>query len=248
MEFHSLETHPEYINLQIEMVRMQRWVQEKQKRLLIIFEGRDAAGKGGAIMRFVRFLNPRAYRIVALPKPTELESGQWYFQRYFKELPNPGEIVFFDRSWYNRAVVEPVMGFCTKEQYHAFFDQVILLENMLINDGIMIIKLWFSIDIEEQKERLEERKTNPLQQWKLSTVDMMAQQNWHEYSNYKEKMFEKTGTKSSPWAVIKGANKDHARMEAMRYVLSQVDFAEKGATGERLSPNPEVVSLIAKED
>lgn len=245
MELHSLETNPEYINLQTELVRMQRWVQEAKARLVIIFEGRDTAGKGGAIMRFVRFLNPRAYRIVALPKPTEQEKGQWYFQRYIKELPNPGEIVFFDRSWYNRAVVEPVMGFCSEKQYEAFMKQVVLLEDILINDGIIIIKLWFSINEAEQQKRIEERKNNPLQQWKLSTVDLLAQQKWHEFSSYKEKMFDRTGKAKSPWVVIKGENKDKARLEAMRYVISKVDFDEKGLTGERLTPNPDIVSIIA---
>ena len=140
MEFLSLENNPEFINLQTELVALQRWVQEENKRLLIIFEGRDTAGKGGAIMRFVRFLNPRGYRIVALPKPSEIEKGQWYFQRYFEELPDPGEIAFVDRSWYNRAVVEPVMGFCKKEEYNVFIDQVTILEEMIIRDGIIIIK------------------------------------------------------------------------------------------------------------
>lgn len=144
MELLALETNPEYINLQTEMIWMQRWVMETQQRLVIIFEGRDTAGKGGAILRFVRFINPRGYRVVALPKPTEVEKGQWYFQRYIKVLPDPGEIVFFDRSWYNRAVVEPVMGFCSDEQHNLFMKQVVSLEKMLIDDGIKIIKFWFS--------------------------------------------------------------------------------------------------------
>jgi polyphosphate kinase len=158
---HAIETDPEYIDLQTEMVRMQYWVREHKKRILIIFEGRDAAGKGGAIMRFIRFINPRQYRVVALSKPTEIEDGQWYFQRYLNKLPNPGEIVFFDRSWYNRAVVEPVMGFCTREQYKVFLKQVVTLENMLVEDGITIIKLWFSIDIEEQKNGWKNAKPIP---------------------------------------------------------------------------------------
>ncbi|WP_020532830.1 polyphosphate kinase 2 [Flexithrix dorotheae] len=243
MAFHSLETDPVYINLQTEMVSMQRWVMENNKRIAIIFEGRDTAGKGGAIMRFVRFINPRGYRVVAKPKPTETEMGQWYFQRYIKELPDPGQIVFFDRSWYNRAVVEPVMGFCSKEQYREFLKQVVALEEMLINDGIILIKFWFSIDVDEQKSRLENRKVDPLKQWKLSTVDMQAQLKWHEFTKYKEAMFEKTGTSLSPWVVIKGNDRDKARLEAMRYVLNNIDYPEKGITKERLTPDPEIVNL-----
>ncbi|MEH0155807.1 polyphosphate kinase 2 [Limibacter armeniacum] len=239
----TLENDPEYINLQTELVTMQRWIQEHNKRLVVLFEGRDTAGKGGAIMRFVRFLNPRGYRVVALPKPTETEKGQWYFQRYLKELPNPGEIIFFDRSWYNRAVVEPVMGFCSEKEYSVFLKQVNQLEEMLFEDGIQIVKLWFSIDVDEQKNRLEERKTNPLMQWKLSTVDMQAQLKWNDFTLYKEKMFESTSTENHPWVVIKGNDRDVARKEAMRYVLSVVEYEGKGLTGERLMPNREVVSL-----
>jgi polyphosphate kinase len=227
--------------LQIEMVRLQRWVQETHQRVLIIFEGRDTAGKGGTISRFTRFLNPRAMRIVALPKPTEIEKEQWYFQRYLKELPNPGEIVFFDRSWYNRAVVEPVMGFCTEGQYQLFLKQVPHVEQMLIEDGIKLIKLWFSIDIEEQKRRLIERQINPLKQWKISTVDMQAQQKWHEFTRYKELMFEATNTPYSPWVIIKGNEKDEARLESIRYVLSQINFPQRGLTGVSLQPNPDLI-------
>ncbi len=237
----ELEQDPEYIQLQIEMVRMQSWLIENNKRLLIICEGRDSAGKGGAILRFIRFINPRHYRVVALNVPTEEERGQWYFQRYIKNLPNPGEIVFFDRSWYNRAVVEPVMGFCTSDQYETFLGQVVDLERMLIDDGIMIVKLWFSIDKKEQKRRLEERRTSPLIGWKLSTVDMQAQMKWDEYTQYKERMFQTTSTPESPWLVIKGNTKEVARKEAMRYVLNSIDYSEKGLTGARLDFDPEVV-------
>jgi polyphosphate kinase len=244
MPLHALENDPEYINLQTEMVKMQYWVRENKQRILIIFEGRDSAGKGGAIMRFIRFINPRYYRVIALNKPTELERGQWYFQRYIEKLPNPGEIVFFDRSWYNRAVVEPVMGFCSKEEYKIFLKQVVTLENMLIEDGLQIIKFWFSIDNEEQKKRLEERKINPLIQWKLSTVDMEAQLKWDDYTHYKDEMFKYTSTESSPWIRIKGNNKNNARKEAMRYVLNALPYKEKGITGERLVPDMDVVSII----
>jgi len=239
-----LENDPEYINLQIELVRMQDWIIKNNKRLLIIFEGRDSAGKGGAIMRFIRYINPRFYRVVALGKPSEVERGQWYFQRYLSHLPNPGEIAFFDRSWYNRAVVEPVMGFCTEAQHNLFMKQVTQVEKMLIEDGCMLIKFWFSIDKEEQNSRLDERRTNPLISWKLSTVDMQAQQKWNDYTAYKLKMFELTGTEIAPWVIVKGNNKMVARKEAIRYVLSQVDYKDKGLTNERIIPNAESFQIV----
>ncbi len=243
MELHSLENHPEYLNLQVEMIAMQRWVQETKQRIAILFEGRDTAGKGGAIMRFVRFINPRGYRIVALPKPTENEKEQWYFQRYIKELPDPGQIIFFDRSWYNRAVVEPVMGFCTPEQYDVFLEDVVMLEKMLVRDGIHIFKFWFSIENEEQKKRLEDRKTDPLKMWKLSTVDIQAQLKWNDYTHYKNQMFEKTSWEKCPWVIINGNQKDVARLEAMRYVLSKLDYPDKGKSGERLEPNTNIIKV-----
>lgn len=242
MAFHAIENDPEYLNLQAEMVKLQYWIKEQKKRLLIIFEGRDTAGKGGAIMRFIRFINPRYYRVVALSKPSQIEKGQWYFQRYIKELPNPGEIVFFDRSWYNRAVVEPVMGFCSKKQYTQFLEQVVQFEKMLVDDGLVIVKFWFSIDINEQKKRLEERKTNRLIQWKLSTVDMQAQLKWDDYTFFKNRMFELTSSKLAPWIVIKGNNKDLARKEAMRYVLNLINYNGKGDTGEVLEPDCSIIT------
>lgn len=241
MTLHSLENDPEYIRLQTEMVWMQQYLHAQKKRLLIIFEGRDTAGKGGAIMRFVRFLNPRHYNIVALPKPTEAEMGQWYFQRYITHLPDPGRIAFFDRSWYNRAVVEPVMGFCLPAQYELFLRQVVLFEQMLAEDKLVVIKFWFSIDVEEQKRRLEERLTNPLKQWKLSTVDAQAQAKWAEFTRYKEVMFEQTSTSFCPWVVVDGNNRDTARLESMRYVLHNAEYEKKGQTGERLEPDPEII-------
>ena len=243
MRLHALENDPEYIELQTEMVRMQNWLIETGNRLIVICEGRDSAGKGGAIMRFIRYINPRHYRVVALNKPTKQEKGQWYFQRYIQHFPSPGEIVFFDRSWYNRAVVEPVMGFCTREQYEKFIKQVVDFENMIIEDGIILFKLWFSIDKEEQKIRLEERKVNPLINWKLSTVDMQAQMKWDKYTKYKELMFEKTGTRTSPWIVIKGNDKDIARKEAMRYVLRNIDYGQKSQTQAKLENDPSIISV-----
>ena len=241
-----IEYKSELRNLQIELVKLQKWVQLEKKRLLIIFEGRDSAGKGGAIRRFTRYLNPRAMRVVAMPKPTEYEKGQWFFQRYVAELPSEGEIVFFDRSWYNRAVVEPVMKFCTEEQYELFLKQVTQLENMLIDDGILIFKLWFSIDIREQKKRLSERNKNPLKQWKLSTVDIEAQKKWDDFTRFKIKMFQKTHTKQSPWVIIKGNNKKEARIESMRYVLSQIDYVNKNTTENSFKCDPEILQVFRK--
>jgi polyphosphate kinase 2 len=243
MHLHSLENDQEFINLQTEMVRMQNWLIENRKRLIIVCEGRDSAGKGGAIMRFIRYINPRFYRVIALNKPTEDEKDQWYFQRYIRHFPNPGEIVFFDRSWYNRAVVEPVMGFCTKTQYDLFLKQVVQFENMLTEDGIILIKFWFSINQDEQNKRIEERKSNPLISWKLSTVDLQAQLKWDDYTFYKEEMFKLTGTPKAPWVVIKGNDKDLARKEAIRYILNNVNYEPKGITNERLDPNPDIVSI-----
>jgi len=228
--------------LQIELVKMQRWVQQEGKRVAIIFEGRDAAGKGGTIRRFTEHLNPRAMRVVALPKPTSEEAGQWYFQRYMKQLPNRGEIVFFDRSWYNRAVVEPVNGFCTKQQYEQYLRQVPEFEHMLVEDGVMVIKLWFSISKEEQFARFESRKTNPLKQWKLSPLDDRAQVLWDDYTKYKEAMLSRTHTSFSPWIIVKANNKCAARLESIRYTLSLLDYTGKDGTGDLLVPDPNIVT------
>lgn len=237
----SPEYRAELKDLQRELVSLQQHVAAKKKRLLVIFEGRDAAGKGGAIRHFTRHLNPRAMRVIALPKPSEKEAGQWFFQRYFLGLPNPGEIIFFDRSWYNRAVVEPVMGFCTTDQYEEFMGQVNQIEKMLIDDGVQIIKFWFSIDRTAQHQRFESRKSDELKQWKLSTVDALAQEKWDEFTYYKEKMFERTHTLSSPWIVVNGNNKPKARLESIRYVLSVCDYEGKGDIRTRLHPDPNLV-------
>ncbi|MBT8293292.1 MAG: polyphosphate kinase 2, partial [Eudoraea sp.] len=213
--------------LQIELVNLQRWVIKKKLRVAIIFEGRDAAGKGGAIKRFTEHLNPRSMRVVALSKPTDVEGGQWYFRRYIKELPNPGEIVFFDRSWYNRAVVEPVMGFCNKNDYQQFMVQVPGFEHMLYEDGVQLVKFWFSITKKEQKKRIESRLLNPLKKWKFSPVDKKGQALWDKYSFYKEQMFSKTHTTFSPWIIVKANSKKTARLESIRYVLSRFDYTRK---------------------
>jgi polyphosphate kinase 2 len=244
---HLLEQDQEYINLQTELVWLQQHIKETNQRVLILFEGRDTAGKGGAIMRFIRFLNPRLFKVVALSKPTEKEAGQWYFQRYIEHLPGPGEMVLFDRSWYNRAVVEPVMEFCTKKQYNLFNRQVVSLEKMLVQDGIHVFKFWFSIDAEEQKRRLEDRVHNPLKQWKLSSVDVQAQSKWEEFTFYKEAMFKKTAKPHSPWVVVKGNERDVARKEVMRYVVNKLDYNKKGETGERLTLDTNIVTEIFNE-
>ncbi len=227
--------------LQIELVKLQRYIAKEKKRVAIIFEGRDAAGKGGNIRRFMEHLNPRSSRLVALNKPTEVEKGQWYFQRYIKELPNPGEIVFFDRSWYNRAVVEPVMGFCTEDQYKEFLVQVPEFEHMMHEDGLIIIKFWLSISKDEQLRRFEARREDPLKRWKFSPVDKQGQILWDKYTHYKSEMFSKTHTTYSPWMIIKTNDKKTARLEAMRYVLSQFYYDDKSEAGTVLNPDPNVI-------
>ncbi|TYP96508.1 polyphosphate kinase 2 [Tenacibaculum adriaticum] len=228
-------------NLQIELVKLQHWVAKHKKRVAVIFEGRDAAGKGGNIRRFMEHLNPRSSRLVALNKPTEVERGQWYFQRYIKELPDLGEIVFFDRSWYNRAVVEPVMGFCSDTQYEKFLLQVPEFEHMLYEDGIVIIKFWLSITKEEQLKRFEARKDNPLKRWKFSPVDKKGQELWEKYSYYKREMFTNTHTSYCPWTIIKTNSKKTARLEAMRHVLSKFDYDDKEQALTNLNPDPNIV-------
>jgi polyphosphate kinase len=228
--------------LQIELVKLQRWIQEEGKRLAIIFEGRDAAGKGGTIRRFIEHLNPRAMRVVALPKPTEEERGQWYFQRYMKQLPNKGEIVFFDRSWYNRGIVEPVNGFCTRTEYDRFMQQVPEFEHMLVEDGVIIVKFWFSISREVQLARFESREKNPLKQWKLSPLDGRAQELFDSYTKYKETVFSRTHASYSPWIIVKANDKKRARLESIRYVLSLIDYAGKEKTGVSLAPDPDIVT------
>lgn len=237
----TLRYNEEIRLLQIELVKLQQWILKHEKRVAVIFEGRDAAGKGGNIRRFMEHLNPRSSRLVALNKPTNVERGQWYFQRYIKELPNPGEIVFFDRSWYNRAVVEPVMGFCTKKEYGEFMVQVPEFEHMIYEDGLIIIKFWLSISKDEQSKRFDSRNANPLKRWKFSPVDKKGQELWDTYTHYKDEMFSKTHTSYSPWMIIKTNNKKVARLEAMRHVLSSFDYDEKENAQTILTPDPNVV-------
>ena len=233
--------------LQVELVRLQRWVQESGQRIAILVEGRDAAGKGGTIRRFTEHLNPRAMRVVALPKPTDEERGQWYFQRYIRQLPNKGEIVFFDRSWYNRAVVEPVMGFCSKKEHQRFLQQVTEFEHMLYEDGVTIIKFWFSISKEEQAKRFEARRQNPLKQWKLSPVDEKAQELWDSYTRYKEEMFGKTHATFSPWIIVKANDKQSARLESLRYVLNLLAYKGKEDSEIRLTPDPNIITRFHRK-
>lgn len=216
-------------HLQVQLLHAQHWIRETGQKMLLVFEGRDAAGKGGTIKRFTEHLNPRSARVVALEKPTERELGQWYFQRYIQHLPTAGEIVFFDRSWYNRAVVEPVMGFCTDSQHHRFLREVSHLENMFIENGIILFKFWFSVSREEQLRRFLSRATDSLKQWKLSPVDMDSLSRWDEYTRAKKSMFMATDTTMSPWTVVRSDDKKRARLNTLRFVLDRLDFPGKDA-------------------
>jgi polyphosphate kinase 2 len=211
-------------NLQEELIKLQTWVIAEGKKIVVLFEGRDAAGKGGAIRRMTAYINPREYRVVALPKPSVEEAGQWYFQRYVNRLPRPGEMVFFDRSWYNRAVVEPVNGFCTQAQYEIFMGQVNEFEKMIIESETYLIKFYFSITKKEQAKRFADIKKDPLKKWKMSDVDRKAQGLWNEYTKYKTEMFSKTNTELSPWVIIDANRKTEARIKALEYVLAQIPY------------------------
>ena len=213
--------------LQIELLKLQLWIKETGQKLLIIFEGRDAAGKGGAIKRFTEHLNPRGARVVALEKPTDIEQTQWYFQRYVQHLPSGGEIVLMDRSWYNRAGVERVMGYCTSQEYYEFMRQAPEFERMLVNSGTHLIKFWFSVTRAEQLARFQSRRTDPVRQWKLSPTDVASLDKWDDYTEAKEAMFFYTDTGDAPWTVIKSNDKKRARLEAMRHVLTQFDYPNK---------------------
>ncbi len=213
--------------LQTELLKLQGWVKDARQRVVILFEGRDAAGKGGAIKRFMEHLNPRGARVVALEKPSDVERGQWYFQRYISHLPSTGEIVLFDRSWYNRAGVERVMGFCNEPEYQEFLLQSPGFERNLVRSGIHLIKFWFSVSREEQRRRFKERRIHPLKQWKLSPVDLASLDKWDDYTRAKEAMFFATDTADSPWTVIKSDDKKRARINAMRYVLHALPYRGK---------------------
>ena len=213
--------------LQIELVKLPNSIKDQNHKMLIVLEGRDAAGKGSAIRCFIEHLNPRGARVIALVKPTEIERSQWYFQRYVKHLPSGGEIVLFDRSWYNRAGVERVMGFCSEDEYWEFVRSAPLFEQMLVDTGIILFKFYLSVSREEQAQRIQERATNPLKQWKLSPIDVEAQKRWDAYTDAKEETFRLTDTSQAPWTIIKSDDKLRARLEVMRFVLASVDYAGK---------------------
>lgn len=214
-------------HLQVELLKVQAWVKAAKQKVVILFEGRDAAGKGGAIKRFMEHLNPRGARVVALEKPSEVERGQWYFQRYVQHLPTAGEIVMMDRSWYNRAGVERVMEFCTDDEYREFMRQAPEFERNLVRSGVNLVKFWFSVSQAEQRRRFEERKAHPLKQWKLSPVDLSSLDKWDAYTKAKETMFFNTDTADAPWTVIKSNCKKRARLNAMRYVLHRLPYTNK---------------------
>jgi polyphosphate kinase 2 len=231
----------EKARLQVELLKVQRWVKESGKKVVILFEGRDAAGKGGAIKRFMEHLNPRGARVVALEKPTVAEQTQWYFQRYINHLPSAGEIVLFDRSWYNRAGVERVMGFCDPAAYLEFMRQCPEIERMLVRSGVQLFKYWFSVTQEEQRRRFESRKSDPLKQWKLSPIDQASIDKWGDYTEAKEAMFFYTDTADAPWTVVKSDDKKRARLNCMRHFLSSLNYDGKDhkTVGE---PDPFIVT------
>ena len=221
----------ELTKLQIELVKLQEWIKHEGLRVVVLFEGRDAAGKGGAIRRFVEHLNPRSMRIVALPKPTDREKSQWYFQRYVANLPAAGEMVLFDRSWYNRAGVERVMGFCTEDEYWEFLRSCPEFERMIMRSGITLIKYWFSISDDEQEKRFQDRLKDPTKRWKLSPMDVEARSRWVDYSKAKDEMFKYTDIKHSPWFVVEGDDKRRARLNCISHLLSMIPYKD-------LTPEP----------
>ena len=220
----SIEYERKLKKLQIEVIKLQTWAINNNERIIVLFEGRDAAGKGGAIRRITERINPRHIKIVALPKPSEDEKTQWYFQRYIEQFPKAGEMVFFNRSWYNRAVLEPVNGFCSQEQYQTFMGQVNNFERMILESGIHLVKIYMSISKKEQAKRFDELKSNPLKQWKLSPVDERAQELWDEYTKYKQAMFEITDTERSNWKVIKANRKTDARVNTINHILKSIPY------------------------
>ena len=231
---------------QAELIRMQQYLEDTNRRMIILFEGRDAAGKGGTIRRVTRYMNEKHYRIVALGKPTETEKTQWFFQKYVRQFPRGGEVVLFDRSWYNRAMVEPVFGFCTREEYKNFMRGVTGFERDLIRQGTILIKLYFSVTKEEQARRFERRKTDPLRQWKLSEVDVQAQDRWDEFTNQKYEMLKRTNTTHAPWTVIRSDDKHQARLNAMKVILNAVPY-ERMNNDLDFVPDSQVVISGARE-
>ncbi len=225
--------------LQIELLKVQSWMRETGQRIVIIFEGRDAAGKGGTIKRFMEHLNPRHARVIALEKPSDVERGQWYFQRYVKQLPTSGEMALFDRSWYNRAGVERVMGFCSPSEYLEFMRETPELEKMFVRSGIRLFKLWFEVSRDEQFERFQSRRLDPVKQWKLSPIDMASLDKWDAYTDAKNAMFRHTDTPEAPWTVILSDDKKRARLNAMRHILSQLPYPDKDPETD-IIPDPNI--------
>lgn len=230
--------------LQVELIKLQNWVKEYGHRIILVFEGRDAAGKGGTIKRFTEHLNPRGARVVALEKPSERETTQWYYQRYIEHFPSAGEIVMFDRSWYNRAGVERVMRFCTREEYDLFVRQTPAFEKLIVDDGISLVKFWFSVSKQEQLTRFTIRQIDPVRQWKLSPMDIASLDKWDDYTEAKENMFVQTDTDHAPWTVVKSNDKKRARLAAMRHVLSLFEYTGKdhAIVG---SPDPKILGPAA---
>jgi polyphosphate kinase 2 len=231
---------------QAELIKLQQHIENHNKKMIILFEGRDASGKGGTIRRVTRYMNEKRYRVVALAKPTEEEKSQWYYQRYVKHFPRQGEIVLFDRSWYNRAMVEPVFGFCTTEQYEIFLNGVTGFEKDVVAQGTIILKLYFSVSKEEQKKRFDRRRTDPLRQWKLSEVDLQAQDKWDEFTNMKYEMLKRTNSYEAPWIIIRSDNKHKARIETMKVILNMFDYEGRDQNLDFI-PNPEIVVSAARE-
>ncbi len=229
----------ELLRLQAELVKLQEWVRSEGARLVVVFEGRDAAGKGSTIKRVTEHLNPRVVRIAALPSPTERERTQWYFQRYVEQLPAAGEIVLFDRSWYNRAGVERVMGFCTPEEHRRFLQQCPIFERLLVDDGILLRKYWFSVSLDEQERRFRARIDDPLRRWKLSPIDLQSVTHWEDYSRAKDDMFVHTGTAESPWHVVESEEKRRGRLNMIAHLLSSVPYLEVARPAVSLPPRPE---------
>ena len=231
---------------QIELIKLQNWLEKENKRMIILFEGRDASGKGGAIRRITRYMNNKHYRVVALGKPTETQRNQWFLQRYITHFPTGGEIVLFDRSWYNRAMVEPIFGFCTKEEHEIFMEDVVNFEQDLVRQGMVLIKLYFSVSKEEQKRRFDRRIEDPLRQWKFSEVDMQAQDLWDEFSEKKYEMLRRTTSRSAPWHIVRSDDKHKARLEAMKVILNSVDYDGRNYSLD-FEPNEQVNISVQKE-
>ncbi len=231
---------------QAELIRLQKCLESTGQRMIILFEGRDAAGKGGTIRRVTRFMNEKHYRVVALGKPTDREKTQWFFQKYIAQFPRGGEVVLFDRSWYNRAVVEPVFDFCTPEEYKNFMQGVVGLEKDLVRQGTILVKLYFSVTMEQQARRFDRRKTDPLRQWKLSEIDVQAQDRWDDFTNQKYEMLKRTHTNIAPWTIVRSNNKHEARLNAMKVILNSIPY-ERGNNNLDFVPNPSVVISGARE-